>query len=59
MPAHNQVIWKSDTTDVQQGALDTAVSMGVFVGANFDLVSKLSLALGDKEKELHKSKMDF
>ena len=33
--------------------------MGVLVGANFDLVSKLSLALGDKEKELQKSNLDL
>ena len=57
VPAHNQVIWKSDTTDVHQGALDTKTTMGVFTGANFDSVSQICLVLSDKEKELQKSKL--
>ena len=57
VPTHNQVIWKSDTTDVHQGALDTKTTMGVFAGANFDSVSQLCLVLSDKEKELQKSKL--
>ena len=39
--------------------MDTVVGMGVFVGANFDSVSQLSLALGEKEKELQKAKHDL
>ena len=50
VPSYNQVIWKSDTTNVQQGELDTTTSMGVFAGANFDSVSQLSLVLGEKRK---------
>ena len=59
MPALGQVIWKEDTSDIQQGAMDTSTSMGVFTGANFDSVSQLSLALGEKEKELQKAKQDL
>ena len=50
--ALGQVIWKADTSDIQQEAMDTTASMGVFVGANFNSISQLSLALGEKEKEL-------
>ena len=59
MPAHNKVIQRSPTTDIQQGALDTEAAMGVFIGANFDSVSQLSLSLRDKEKELQKSKLEL
>ena len=51
-PALNQVIWKSDSPNIKQGALDTTVSMGDFAGANFDLVSQLNKDLLDKEQEL-------
>ena len=50
VPAHNQVIWKLDTTKFQQGALDTKTAMGVFAGEIFDSVSQLSLVLGEKRK---------
>ena len=46
VPALVQVIWKADTSDIQQGVVDTAATMGVFAGANFNSVSQLSLALG-------------
>ena len=59
VPTHNQFIWNSDIIDVHEGALDTSASMGVFVGENFDLFSQLCLSLGDKEKELQKSKLDL
>ena len=54
-----QVIWKVDTSDMQQGAVEIAAAMGFFAGANFQSVSQLSLALGEKEKELHKFKHDI
>ena len=54
-----QVIWKVDTSNLPQGAVDTATSMGVFAGANFNTVSQLSLAFGEKEKELDKLKHDL
>ena len=56
MPALGQVIWKVDTSDMQQGAVETATSMGIFAGANFQSVSQLSLALAEKQKELEKAK---
>ena len=56
VPALGQVIWKANASDIQQGAMDRAAAMGVFVGANFNSVSQLSLALGEKEKELQKAK---
>ena len=37
--ALGQVIWKADTSDIQQGSMDTSASMGVFTGANFNSVS--------------------
>ena len=49
-------IWKEDTSNLPQEAVDTAIAMGVFVGANFNTVSQLSLAFGEKEKELEKLK---
>ena len=55
VPALGQVIWKEDTSDLPQGAVDAVAAMGVFAGANFNLVSQLSLALGEKEKELQSS----
>ena len=56
VPTLGQVIWKEDTSDIQQGVVDTTTAMGVFIGANFNSVSQLSLALGEKEKELQKLK---
>ena len=38
----NQVILKLDSPDIKEGALDTAVAMGDFVGANFDSISQLN-----------------
>ena len=48
VPTIGEVIWKEDTSDMQQGAVDTTAAMGVFGGANFQCVSQLSLALGEK-----------
>ena len=48
VPAFGEVIWKADTSDMQQGAVDTTAAMGVFAGANFQCVSQLILALGEK-----------
>ena len=56
MPTLGQVIWKANTSDIQQGVVDTAAAMGFFDGANFDSVSQLSLALGEKQKELENAK---
>ena len=39
--------------------MDVADAMGVFAGANFNTVSQLSLAFGEKEKELDKLKHDL
>ena len=35
----NQVIWKEDTTDIQQGAVDRTIVMGVLAGANCNSIS--------------------
>ena len=59
VPIISEVIWKADASDMQQGAVDTAVSMGVFAGANFQCVSQLSLDLGEKQKELEKVKHEL
>ena len=40
MPPLGQVLWKIDTPDIKQGALDTTTTMGVFAGANYDYVSQ-------------------
>ena len=54
-----QVIWKADTSNLPQEAVDAATAMGVFTGANFSTISQLSLAFGEKEKELDKLKHDL
>ena len=54
-----QVIWKADTSNLPQEAVDAAAAMGVFIGDNFNTVSQLSLAFGEKEKELDKLKQDL
>ena len=59
VPTIGEVIWKADASDMQQGAVDTTASMGVFTGANFQCVSQLSLALGEKQKELEKVKREL
>ena len=51
-----QFIWKEDTSNLPQEVVDVAAAMGVFDGANFNTVSQLSLAFGEKEKELDKLK---
>ena len=43
-----EVIWKADTSDMQQVVVDTSTTMGFFALANFQCVSQLSLALGEK-----------
>ena len=59
MPPLSHVLWKSDTPDIKQGALDTTTSMGVFVGVNYDSISQLSVILTDKEQELQKTRLDL
>ena len=59
MPAIGEVIWKADISDMEQGAVDTAASMGVYAVANFQCVSQLSLALGEKQKELENVKHEL
>ena len=56
VPSLGQVIWKEDTSDLPQGAVDATPTMGVFVRVNFKSVSQLSLDFGEKEKELKKLK---
>ena len=34
-----QVIWKEDTSDLPQGAMDVAACIGIFARANFNTVS--------------------
>ena len=41
-----EAIWKVDTSDMQQGVVETTAAMGVFVASNFQSVSQLSLAFG-------------
>ena len=55
----SQVIWKEDTSNLPQEAMDAIAAMGVFTRANFSIVSQLSLAFGEKEKELDKLKQDL
>ena len=50
MPTLGQVILKEDTSNLPQEAVDTAAAMGVFAGANFNIVSQLSLALVKKRR---------
>ena len=59
VPTLGQVIWKADTSNIPQEAVDAAAAMGVFTGANFSTISQLSLAFGEKEKELEKLKQDL
>ena len=57
--ALGQVIWKEDTSNHPQEVVDAVASMGVFARANFSIVSQLSLAFCEKEKELDKLKQDL
>ena len=59
VPAIGEVIWKAEASDMQQGAVDTTIAMGVFGVANFQFVSQLSLSLGEKQKELEKAKREL
>ena len=54
-----QVIWKEDTSNIPQEAVDAVASMGFFARANFSTVSQLSLYFREKEKELDKLKQDL
>ena len=57
--AIGELIWKENASDMQQGVVDTATAMGLFSGANFQCVSQLNVALGEKQKELEKVKCDL
>ena len=59
MPSLNQVIYKSNSPDIKQGALDTVVAMGDFARANYDSISQLNKDILDKEQELQKTKQDL
>ena len=41
MHALSQVLWKSNTPYIKQGALDTIAAMGAFAGANYNSISQL------------------
>ena len=55
----SQIIWKRDSSDTKQGALDTTAAMGDFDRENFDSVSQLNKELKDKEQELQNAKNDL
>ena len=57
--AIGEVIWKAYTSDMKQGVVGTEASIKVFAAANFQSVSQLSLALGEKQKELEKAKREL
>ena len=57
--ALNQVIWKSDSLDIKQGALDIVAAMGDFAGANYDSISQLNKDLLNKEQEQKTIKQDL
>ena len=48
----NQIIWKRDSTDVKQEALEIVVAMGTFAGSNYDLVALLNKEIQAKEQKL-------
>ena len=48
-PTLNQVIWKSDSHDINQGSLDIIAAMGDFARANFDSISQLNKDILVKE----------
>ena len=54
----NHIIWKRDSSDTKQEALDTTTSMGAFPGANFESLSQLNKELEEKKQELQNSKKD-
>ena len=37
VPDLNQLIWKTESSDIKQGALNTATAIGAFASANYDL----------------------
>ena len=52
VPAFDQNVWITDAPNEKEGALDTTAAMGVFAGANYNLVSQLTKYLLSKEQEL-------
>ena len=59
VPSLNQVFWRIDASNEEQGALDTIAAMGAFAGANYDSMSQLTKYLLSKEQELKTSKRDL
>ena len=57
--AVGEVIWKADTSEMHKGAVETIAAMGVFTATNFQSVSQLSFAFGEKHKELEKAKWEL
>ena len=39
VPAFDQIVWRTDAPNEKEGALGTTAAMGVFAGANYNLVS--------------------
>ena len=59
VPALNRFIWKTDSPDIKQGALDTTTAIRAFAGTNYDSVSQQNKDLLNKEQELQTIKHDL
>ena len=59
VPALDKIVWKTDAPNENQRALNTAAAIGVFAGANYNSVLKLTKVLFTKEEELQKVRKDL
>ena len=54
VPALDKIVWKTDVPNEKQGVVNTAATIGVFAGANYNSILQLTKDLFTKEEELHK-----
>ena len=57
--AFDQTVWRIDSPNEKQAALDTTPIMGTFEWANYNSVSQLTKYLLSKENELQKVRKDM
>ena len=59
LPGFDQIVWRTNSRNGNEGALDTTAAMQAFAGANYNSVSQLTKDLLSKEQELQKSRKDL
>ena len=59
VPTFDQIVWRTDSPNEKQGALDTTAAMGAFTGDYYNSMSQLTKGLLSKEHELQKARKDL